>query len=283
MKNGMAGFAGGHVTSDQVFPVAAVHEWSVELTSDAVQLILQPSHGNGDPPMAHLLIADDNPLSLQFFTEAIALAGHTSITAGDGIAAVTLALGHHFDLILLDARMPGHDGSEALARIRASSKLNGATPALVTTANASIDSAALLDGGFLDIVYKPVRLAELHAKLARHLPASPADGAPCLLDDGLAAEKTGGDVSIVAALRGLFAAELEALPAELDQISGRSDRAALHDRLHRLDASAGFCGATVLSQAIGELRRALDTDSRWPVAALARLAGVCMRTRIALG
>jgi CheY-like chemotaxis protein len=232
--------------------------------------------------MAHLLIADDNPLSLQFFTEAIALAGHTSVTAGDGVAAVTLALDHGFDLILLDARMPGHDGCETLARIRVSSALNGTTPALATTANASIDAAALLACGFLDIVYKPVRLAELHAKLARHLPVSLANDGPSLLDDGLAAEKTGGDASIVAALRGLFAAELEALPAELDQIAGRSDRAALHERLHRLDASAGFCGAPVLSQAIAELRRALDADSRWPVAAMARLVGVCMRTRNAL-
>jgi CheY-like chemotaxis protein/HPt (histidine-containing phosphotransfer) domain-containing protein len=233
--------------------------------------------------MAHLLIADDNPLSLQFFSEAIALAGHTSVTAENGVAAVALALEHSFDLLLLDARMPGIDGIQTLARIRATSASNRDIPALATTANASIDSAALIDSGFLDIVYKPVGLAALHAKLARHLSAANDEGnTRRLLDDALAAEKTGGDASIVAALRGLFAAELEALPAELDQIAGRSDRAALHDRLHRLDASAGFCGAPLVSQAIGELRRALDADSRWPVAAMAGLASVCMETRLAL-
>jgi CheY-like chemotaxis protein len=233
--------------------------------------------------MAHLLIADDNPLSLQFFSEAIALAGHTSAMAEDGVAAVTLSLKHSFDLILLDARMPGMDGIETLASIRANSAACRASPALVTTANASIDSTALIASGFLDIVYKPVGLAALHAKLARHLSASyPDDIGQPLLDQALAAEKTGGNATIVAALRGLFASELDTLAAELDQISGRSDRAALHDRLHRLDASAGFCGAPVLGQAIAEVRHALEADSRWPVTALARLVAVSMRTRIAL-
>jgi CheY-like chemotaxis protein/HPt (histidine-containing phosphotransfer) domain-containing protein len=233
--------------------------------------------------MAHLLIADDNPLSLQFFMEAFALAGHTSVLAGDGVAALAAALDHPFDLILLDARMPVFDGVETLARIRQKSVSNRTTPALVTTADASMDAASLLGSGFLDIVYKPVGLASLHAKLARHLCAlqTEGDGEP-LLDNALAAAKTGGDASIVTALRGLFAAELEALPEELDRIAGRSDRAALLDRLHRLDASAGFCGAAFLSQAIGELRRELNSNPCWPVAALARLVAACMRTRLAL-
>ena len=188
-----------------------------------------------------------------------------------------------FDLIVLDARMPGLDGLQALAEIRAGNGPNRSTPALVTTAETSADRNAMRDLGFLDILYKPIGLAALHAALARHLPGL-ADHfqARKLLDDALAIEKIGGDASIIAALRGLFAGELDALPDELDCYAETTDREALLDRLHRLDASAGFCGAVVLSQAIAVLRNQMDTDASWPHSALTILLMACMDTRRAL-
>ena len=256
--------------------------------------------------MGKILVADDNPLSLQFFSEAIAVSRHESIAVSDGVAARDAAMNQPFDLIVLDARMPGLDGLQALAEIRAGNGPNRSTPALVTTAETSADRNAMRDLGFLDILYKPIGLAALHAALARHLPGL-ADHfqARKLLDDALAIEKIGGDASIIAALRGLFAGELDALPDELDCYAETTDRelgvvAGLHglgehvrggvaqdreallDRLHRLDASAGFCGAVVLSQAIAVLRNQMDTDASWPHSALTILLMACMDTRRAL-
>ena len=45
-----------------------------------------------------------------------------------------------------------------------------------------------------------------------------------------------------------------ALPQELDACLAAADAAALRERLHRLTASAGFCGATRLEAAIRTLR-----------------------------
>ncbi len=234
--------------------------------------------------MGKILVADDNPLSLDFFCEAIALAGHAAIAVADGSAALAAAREQHFDLLVLDARMPGLNGVEVLAEIRANNGVNQLTPTLLSTADGALDRNLARSQGFVDILHKPIGLAALHALLARYLPTA-ADRARTgdVLDDALAAEKTGGDASIIAALRGLFASELDALPDELDRFSATVDREGLYDRLHRLDASAGFCGAPALGKSIAALRERLDADASWPHAALAELLSTCMDTRRALG
>lgn len=234
--------------------------------------------------MGKILVADDNPLSLDFFCEAIALAGHAAIAVADGSAALAAAREQHFDLLVLDARMPGLNGVEVLAEIRANNGVNQLTPTLLSTADGALDRNLARSQGFVDILHKPIGLAALHALLARHLPTA-ADRARTgdVLDDALAADNTGGDASIVAALRGLFASELDALPDELDRFSATVDREGLYDRLHRLDASAGFCGAPALSKSIAALRERLDAEASWPHAALAELLSTCMDTRRALG
>lgn len=234
--------------------------------------------------MGKILVADDNPLSLNFFCEAFALAGHEAIAVMDGSAALDAAREQHFDLLVLDARMPGLDGAEVLAGIRADKGVNQSTPTLLSTADASLGRNPVCSLGFVDVLHKPIGLAALHALLARHLPRT-ADRATTgnVLDDTLAMEKTGGDASIIAALRGLFASELDALPDELDRFSATVDREGLYDRLHRLDASAGFCGAPALGKSIAALRERLDADASWPHAALAELLSTCMDTRRALG
>ena len=233
--------------------------------------------------MAEILVADDNPLSLHFFSEALALVGHRATTAEDGKRALQLALERPFRLLLLDARMPGLDGRQVLAAIRASAGPCQATPALATTAEVAIDPRILLDSGFVEILVKPIGLAAFHTAIAGHLPQGRL-GHRCadLLDDALALAKTGGDVSITRALRGLFISELGALPAELDQFAVSGDHSAFLDRLHRLDASAGFCGAPALAVAIAEVRVQLRTDPAWPIAAIGQLLEVSVRTREAM-
>lgn len=230
--------------------------------------------------MAKVLIADDNPLSVHFFTEAVALVGHEPVAAEDGLAALALAATLSFDLMLLDARMPGLDGARVLQAIRSNNGPNRATPAILTTAEASAVREQWLDAGFVDVACKPIGISDLHALVARHV-----HGIVCnenLLDDALAAEKTGGDATIIAALRGLFASELEAFPAEIERLAAANDLAGLQDRLHRLDASAGFCGAPALTDAIRAVGAELEAESAWPDIAMAHLLAICAKTRAAL-
>jgi HPt (histidine-containing phosphotransfer) domain-containing protein len=115
----------------------------------------------------------------------------------------------------------------------------------------------------------------------QHLPTT-LDAPDAVLDDAQALSAAGGDMAIVAALRGLFATELDALPAEIEALAMRSDIAGLRDRLHRLDASAGFCGAPTLQAAISRLRRSLD-GAHWPAGPLDGFLATCARVRDALG
>jgi CheY-like chemotaxis protein/HPt (histidine-containing phosphotransfer) domain-containing protein len=238
----------------------------------------------------NILVADDNPVSLRFFAEALAQLGFACELAREGLETVAEAKRTRFDLLLLDARMPGLDGVQALARIRSAPGPSRDTAALATTADASEATRRdLVDAGFVEVITKPVTVSALRAALARHLaeptPQAPSPAGPDEeneLDDAGALAVTGGDVSILAALRGLLMRELDALPAELADIAVRENPAALRDRLHRLDASAGFCGAPALVGAGAKLRSALDAANEWPHAAVKDFLVACANVRAAL-
>lgn len=230
-------------------------------------------------PAPRVLVADDNPLSLAFFAQALEDAGCVVTLAADGAEAVALARNAAFDLLLLDARMPKLDGAEALAAIRAAS--GSSTRALATTAtNDRSIQAALLAAGFAEVLHKPLAIAALRAALARHLPE--LCRTPTTLDDAQALSAAGGNPAIVSALRGLLATELDALPDEIAGFAKARNAQALYERLHRLDASAGFCGAPGLVAAGSRLRDALADDA-WPESAFADFLRDCTHVRGCLG
>lgn len=224
-----------------------------------------------------VLVADDNPLSLAFFDEALQALGCRTACAADGIQALALARADAFDLLLLDVRMPGLDGIQTLTRLRAEPGPSRTAAAIATTAAAQ-PPAGLSAAGFARVLHKPVDLAGLRRLLADHLP-----GAATVprLDDAQALAVAGGDASIVAALRRLLAAELDALPAEVASIDAARDADALRERLHRLDASAGFCGVPVLGDAGARLRTALAAGD-WPQSDIAQFLHLCSGVRALL-
>ena len=164
--------------------------------------------------------------------------------------------------------------------------------------------AVVLAGGqgtrlrpYTAVLPKPLRIDTLREVVARHLPAGTAFAATPsrrdasvhavrdvdphdddALDDEQARRAAGGDEAIVAALRGLFVGELEALPAEMEAFAARDDREALRDRLHRLDASAGFCGVPALVTASAHLRSLLD-GAAWPAQGVADFLAAGERAR----
>lgn len=241
-----------------------------------------------------ILVADDNPLSLRFLADVLADAGAEVGEAADGLAAVQQAHESTFDVLLFDARMPGLDGASALARIRAGDGPSRHAIALATTADDGAATAAALRGcGFVEVLPKPLRVDALRETVTRHLPAgkrfAPAPVArdalrvedSCdvdALDEEQARRAAGGDQAIVAALRGLFVTELEALPAEVAAFAATGDRDALRDRLHRLDASAGFCGVPAVAAASARLRDRL-VDADWPERAIDDFLAAAERAR----
>jgi CheY-like chemotaxis protein len=86
-------------------------------------------------PSLHILLAEDNTTNQKVATLILQRQGHRVTIANDGFEAVALWQQEHFDLILMDVQMPGIDGFEATAQIRA---LEGEThtPIIALTAHA---------------------------------------------------------------------------------------------------------------------------------------------------
>ncbi len=133
------------------------------------------------PSGLRILVAEDNPVNQKVVRMQLGRLGLEAEFVGDGHAAIAALRETPFDVVLMDACMPGLDGLEATRRIR---RLQSdpatalpSSPAIVAmTANAlSSDREDCLAAGMDDYVAKPMTLAALRATLLRNLPliASP--------------------------------------------------------------------------------------------------------------
>jgi len=124
-----------------------------------------------------ILVAEDNDINALLARALLAKLGHRPTIASSGEAAVeswqaAQAAGAPYDLLLMDVHMPGTDGFEATARIRAAEAERGCprTRIIALTANASVeDREACLAAGMDGFVTKPFdreKLAEVLAGTA---------------------------------------------------------------------------------------------------------------------
>ncbi len=230
--------------------------------------------------MPRLLVVDDNALTLYFFRDALAAFGVECETAASATEAVARAAVSAFDLMLIDAHLPDMHGAQLLQRIRSGDGASRDVTALATTAALGTE-AQLLAAGFTDVLTKPIGLAALHARLSPYLRVAPDDEAGAYLDARRARHAL-GDASLVAPLRELLSRELESVPDEFALLAARGDLVGMRERLHRLAASAGLCGAVVLGRVIDELHATLVAGPTCDAAALTGLFDACARTRAAI-
>jgi len=227
-------------------------------------------------------LAEDDPVSLAFLTSTLQELGCEVEAVVDGAAAETAALVENFDLLILDHRMPGLDGDRVLEIVRANPQgRNRNVAAIATTADPDPQlHQRLRNAGFQRVLLKPSSKSRLREAL-QDLGLTDGEDEHALLDDaaGLAAS---GSTEILSALRSLLATELDTLACDLDALL--RDRTALADRLHRLRAACGFCGAVALQAAAAELSDALHAGDTARVAECAgEFRHQLTATRAALG
>jgi DNA-binding NtrC family response regulator len=116
---------------------------------------------------ARLLIADDDEVSCQLFAEALDAEGFHVDQATSGDDAMRLLGAAHYDLLVIDVRMPGTSGLDVT---RVAHEKYPTLPIIVMTAFGSIETAveAIHEGAF-DFISKPMNLAELKKIVARAL------------------------------------------------------------------------------------------------------------------
>ena len=111
----------------------------------------------------HLLLIEDNPDLVANISDFLEGRGHSLDIAYNGFAGLGFALENDYDAVVLDLMLPGLDGLELCARLRAAGR---ATPVLMLTARDSLEDK--LEGfasGADDYLVKPFALQELEARL----------------------------------------------------------------------------------------------------------------------
>ena len=120
-----------------------------------------------DKLRARVLLAEDNALNQTLAVRLLEKRGYSVKVAGDGRAAVEAFEKDQFDVVLMDIQMPGMDGFEATAAIRAKERLTGGhVPIIAMTAHAlKGDQQRCLSAGMDGYVSKPIRTSELFSAI----------------------------------------------------------------------------------------------------------------------
>jgi DNA-binding NarL/FixJ family response regulator len=117
--------------------------------------------GDGPGGQILVLLADDHPVVREGLRGMLAAEPDIGVVAeaASGSEAVTLALRHRPDVILMDLRMPGGDGVEAIARIRAG--WDGARIIVLTTYDTDADILRAVEAGAAGYLLKDTPRADL--------------------------------------------------------------------------------------------------------------------------
>lgn len=108
-----------------------------------------------------LLVEDDRAIT-RFLSQSLAQNGYQVIAAEDGRTALSVAVSHCPDCVLLDLGLPDMDGNDVIRELRSWSSV----PILVISARTTeVDKAEALDLGADDYLTKPFGIIELLARI----------------------------------------------------------------------------------------------------------------------
>ena len=247
-------------------------------------------------PGAKILVVDDTRMNLTVVEGLLKKTEMHIDSVLSGEEALQLTVGTHYDVILMDQRMYGMDGTETMRRIRAQvSGTNITTPIICLTADAIAGvREKYIAEGFTDYLSKPIDTMALKKLLLRYLPpakvhlipkdeareaaenqSSAAPGYP----EPLTAEGTGEFAPLAAEginpVRGLhycqhdealyrsllseFAASAKEREQGLETSFAAKDWKSYALLVHTIKSTSGTIGATALSETAAVLEAAANS------------------------
>ena len=208
-----------------------------------------------------ILIADDDPLTLEALRDCLLSEGYQPLAAADGTAALELWRAHQPDLICLDIMMPGIDGYEVCRRVRASDP--GVPVIFLSAKSEEIDVVVGLKLGADDFVRKPFGKHELMARIRsalRRVQTCSRETRSFVLHDlvvyplELRAERAGNQID-------LSPREADILELLHERTGEVVDRDTLLNRCWGIDY---FPESRTLDQHIAKLRKRIEVDPAHP-------------------
>ena len=115
-----------------------------------------------------ILVVDDTPENLAVLGELLQ-PNYRVRAANSGQRALQIATSQQPDLILLDVMMPGMDGYEVLAQLRANASTRDIPVIFVTAMDGIADEEHGLEQGAVDYIAKPIRPSIVLARVRAHL------------------------------------------------------------------------------------------------------------------
>lgn len=123
---------------------------------------------DGTRSQPKLLVVDDQPINIQVMYQIFS-ADFQVFMATSGAQALALCKDNPPDLVLLDIVMPGMDGFEVCARLKACEATRNIPVIFVTTYTDAEQETRGLDVGAVDFISKPVNPAVVRARVKTHI------------------------------------------------------------------------------------------------------------------
>lgn len=230
-----------------------------------------------------VLLVEDHELNRQVALEVLQSVGIEVTCADHGAAALEILERSHFDLVLMDLRMPVMDGLEATRRLRSDPRFKELPVIAMTASDDPVDRQACYDAGTDDHLSKPFEVEDLFDTLRRwsgRQPASIAEepswsAAAAPIDiatlpnvaqlDALEGLRRLGDIDRYRRLLAQFLQREADATARIGRAWQAGDSDTAQREAHSLKALAGTIGARNLALIAAELeyvlRRAGDVDT----------------------
>jgi DNA-binding response OmpR family regulator len=116
-----------------------------------------------------ILLVDDNTINLQLLFETLDGQGYQLLAARSGEEALRIARKATPDLILLDIMMPGIDGYETCARLKADEVTRNSVVIFLTALQSTEEKVRGLSMGAMDFITKPFDPEEIIARVSIQL------------------------------------------------------------------------------------------------------------------
>lgn len=116
-----------------------------------------------------IMVVDDIPANLKLLSAMLQSTGQRVETFTRGEAALAAADAHPPDIILLDINMPGMNGFDVCAQLKADPRLKDIPVLFISALSETADKIRAFASGGVDYVTKPFQIEEVQARIRTHL------------------------------------------------------------------------------------------------------------------
>ena len=223
----------------------------------------EPAHITDEETLdlkGRVLIVDDHAVNRRLGSLMLQKAGLDAAFATNGLEALDAIGESHYDLVLMDCRMPQMDGFEATRELRA----RGLTdlPIIALTASATQDDReACIAAGMDDFLSKPLDKGKLYEVLSKFIRVEPGaeeetEGEPAeLVELWRLRDVTDNDPELMFEMIQLFLVEVERAIKSCRDALHQGDAVAMHHAAHGIKGAAANMGIPRMEETAGRLEQ----------------------------